>query len=46
MVFIHYVRILSSVTMPMCDMLLHHFRKNAVIHAGIRGCILSSLIYS
>ena len=27
MVFIHYIRILSSVTMPTCDVLLRHFRK-------------------
>ena len=27
MVFIHYIRILSSVTMSTCDVLLHHFRK-------------------
>ena len=27
MVFIHYIRILSSVNLSMCDVLLHHFRK-------------------
>ena len=26
MIFIHYIRILSSVTMSMCDVLLRHFR--------------------
>ena len=44
-VFIHYIRILSSVTMPTCDALLHHFRK-MLLRMRIRGCTLSSLIYS
>ena len=41
-VFIHYIRILSSVTMPTCDMLLCHFRK-LLLPVRIRGCTLSSL---
>ena len=44
-VFIHYIRILSSVTMPTCDALLRHFRK-MLLRVHIRGCTLSSLIYS
>ena len=44
-VFIHYIRILSSVTMPTCDVLLRHFRK-MLLWVRIRGCTLSSLIYS
>ena len=44
-VFIHYIRILSSVTMPTCDVLLRHFRK-MLLRVRIRGCTLSSLIYS
>ena len=44
-VFIHYIRILSSVTMPTYDMLLRHFRK-MLLRVGIRSCTLSSLIYS
>ena len=44
-VFIHYIRILSSVTMPTCDVLLRHFRK-MLLRMRIRGCTLSSLIYS
>ena len=44
-VFIHYIRILSSVTMPTCDALLRHFRK-MLLRVRIRGCTLSSLIYS
>ena len=34
MVFIHYIRILSSVTMPTCDVLLHHFRKMLLYTQG------------
>ena len=34
MVFIHYIRILSSVTMPMCDVLLRHFRKMLLYTQG------------
>ena len=44
-VFIHYIRILSSVTMLTCDALLRHFRK-MLLRMRIRGCTLSSLIYS
>ena len=43
-VFIHYIRILSSVTMPTCDV-LRHFRK-MLLRVRIRGCTLASLIYS
>ena len=34
MVFIHYIRILSSVTMPTCNVLLHHFRKMLLYTQG------------
>ena len=34
MVFIHYIRILSSVTMPTCDVLLRHFRKMLLYTQG------------
>ena len=44
-VFIHYIRMLSSVTMPTCDVLLRHFRK-MLLRVRIRGFTLSSLIYS
>ena len=44
-VFIHYIRILSNVTMPTCDVLLRHFRK-MLLRVRIRSCTLSSLIYS
>ena len=44
-VFIHYIRTLSSITMPTCDALLRHFRK-MLLRMHIRGCTLSSLIYS
>ena len=32
--FIHYIRILSSVTMPTCDVLLRHFRKMLLYTQG------------
>ena len=34
MVFIHYIRILSSVTMPTCDVLLRHFGKMLLYTQG------------
>ena len=34
MVFIHYIRILSSVTMPTSDVLLRHFRKMLLYTQG------------
>ena len=34
MVFIHCIRILSSVTMPTCDVLLRHFRKMLLYTQG------------
>ena len=34
MVFIHYIRILSSVTMPTWDVLLRHFRKMLLYMQG------------
>ena len=43
LVFIHYIRILSSVTMPTCDALLRHFRK-MLLRMRIRGCTLSSTL--
>ena len=34
MAFIHYIRILSSVTMPTCDVLLRHFGKMLLYTQG------------
>ena len=34
MVFIHCIRILSSITMPTCDVLLRHFRKMLLYTQG------------
>ena len=34
MEFIHYIRLLSSVTMPTCDVLLRHFRKMLLYMQG------------
>ena len=34
MVFIDYIRILSSITMPTCDVLLRHFRKMLLYMQG------------
>ena len=44
-VFIHYIRILSSVTMPTCDVLLRHFRKMLLYTQGY-AVAYSHLLYT
>ena len=48
MEFIHYIRILSSVTMPTCDVLLRHFGKMLLYTQGyaVAYCHLLSTLGS